>query len=83
MITKILLRAPKGGLRLIAPDGSEICADENGEFDITEYPNLALNTVCGNFERSRNERMSCVSVLKLRKAASGARRQHDRDDRRA
>jgi hypothetical protein len=41
MITKLLLRAPHGCLRLIAPDGREICANEAGDFDITEYPNLA------------------------------------------
>jgi hypothetical protein len=41
MITTLLLRAPQGCLRLIAPDGREICANEAGDFDITAYPELA------------------------------------------
>jgi hypothetical protein len=41
MIVKLLLKAPNASMRLVSPDGHEIPANEAGEFDISEFPNLA------------------------------------------
>ncbi len=41
MIVRLLIKPPSANMRLVSPDGHEIPANPDGEFDISEYPNLA------------------------------------------